>query len=229
MTELIVKEEKSSFEGHLREAIAINSERREIYSAMTAGRSRKLSNRLIWGERMTLVVALYFDNQARPFQREGIGVVGEDFVPMDEIRAPESPPDYRGLASDQVFDGLHHRVASLAKRVRKRSPDKGFEEIYQDLLAAIHDIEEREAKVGAHFTMVKHVLESAGLAALNAEKWSEMSGGRTVRLSKRLVDVQLRWVKLYLSYDRLAQELHQEGCGILLNDVPAIPLLKSEV
>ena len=56
------------FYRHLAEAIAINTDRRPHYAAMTDERSEKLSNRLIWTERL----CLHPDEPAR--QPDGLSV-----------------------------------------------------------------------------------------------------------------------------------------------------------
>ena len=145
---------------------------------------------------------------------------------MEEIRAPESPPEYRGVADGAGKAKVRALAVSCAKKVRKTKVEEGFEGSCREIAAALRELEELEEEMGAHFAMVKHVLESAGLAALNGEKWAKMSDGATRKLSKRLVDVQLQWMGLFLSYDGLAQEMHHRGCGILLNDIPAIPFLE---
>ena len=53
------------------------------------------------------------------------------------------------------------------------------------------------------------------------------SKGKTLRLSKKLIAAQLHAVDKGLLLDKMAHPLHVLGCGILVNDVPSIPLEKT--
>lgn len=217
---------RGGFYRHLIEAIELNRVRREHYADVTGGRSRSLSNRLILSERLCLPVARYFDAKARHFNEEGIGVVREDFVSMEDVEAPPSPPRYTGQATStdiaEVTDFLGaYRQAALAA-----NKEADFQEVCRASRDALHELEGREVELGAHFVMSKHVIESAGFAALNALQWARQSDGETVSLSRKLIYCQLRPLTFFVSFDKWAQPLHAEGCGILVNDIPPIPFLE---
>ncbi|MFU8806964.1 MAG: hypothetical protein ACNA8W_24365 [Bradymonadaceae bacterium] len=214
------------FTQHLLDAIDINRGRTAYYASVTKNRSRKLSNRLVIAERFCLPMARYFDKKARPFNAKGIGVVRDDFVAMEDIRAPETPPLYSGLASDAEWKDCKRLLSSYQRAVCAANKAADFAGVCELTIEPLHAFEEREATLGAHFTMVKHILESIGFAALNAQEWARLSDGASVALSQRLIYVQARPVAVYITYDKLAQPLHAEGCGILVNDIPPIPFLE---
>lgn len=214
------------FTQHLLDAIEINRERTAYYAGVTKNRSRKLSHLLVFSERLCLPLARYFDKKARPFNELGIGVVQDDFVPMEGILAPNTPPLYTGLVSTGEWKDCKRLLSAYQRDARVANKAADFARICELTVKSLHAFEEREKNLGAHFTMVKHVLESVGLAALNARHWASLSDGATCQLSQRLIYVQVRPIVLLLIYDKFAQPLHGEGCGILVNDIPPIPFLE---
>ena len=71
--------------------------------------------------------------------------------------------------------------------------------------------------------MVRHLLESIGLAAVNATRFAELSAGRTRCLSRNLLLFEAKGLRTAVTLDRRAQEVHALGFGIIVNDVPSIP------
>lgn len=217
---------QAGFYGHLVEAIELNRIRRDYYGDVTDGRTRSLSNRLILSERLCLPVARYFDAKARPFNEAGVGVVSEDFVSMEEVGEPETPPRYTGQVTSSELAEVKDFLGDYGELARAANKEADFGEVCRLSRDALHGLEEREAELGAHFAMSKHVIESGGFAALNAPRWARQSDGESVSLSQKLIYCQLRPLTFFVSFDKWAQRLHAEGCGILVNDMPSIPFLK---
>ena len=71
--------------------------------------------------------------------------------------------------------------------------------------------------------MTKHLVESLGLAAMNALDYAERSGGETLKLSRTFIRFQGLGLLGSVGIDRKAQAFHQQGIGIVVNDVPPIP------
>ena len=86
---------QNSFRKHLIDAITVNKTRKPIYAAMTKGRSRPLSNFLIWNEYLILPIAWYFDIWARKFNQQGIGIISKDFISMASVQPAETAPKYK--------------------------------------------------------------------------------------------------------------------------------------
>lgn len=211
------------FAEHLREAIAINVERRGVYAEMTGGRSRWLSNLLIASERLTLPMALFLDARAARFNREGVGVVAEDFVPMAGLPGAETPPRYDGCSPKEEIQRLRGELKEVARAAREGARGEEFGVVCEVCAECLEELEALQERLGAHFAMVVHLVESVGFGAANAPRWAEESDGESVRLSRTLVSLQAKSLVPGLRFDVMAQRLHGEGCGILVNDVPAIP------
>ncbi|MBW2526367.1 MAG: hypothetical protein JRI23_19460 [Deltaproteobacteria bacterium] len=211
------------FEEHLREAIALNTERKPIYGELTDGATAPLSYLLIASEEALLEDARSFDERARPFQAQGIPIVANDFVSMTQVAAHDAPIPHQGHWEPQVRDDAREALTPLL------AVDPGqFEEVCALIYEALHALEGLEGAYDVHLAMTKHMLESAGLAALHAIDYAEQSDGATTTLSADLVAFQLVGPvqdDVGLTVDWLVAPFHELGVGIIVNDVPLIPFV----
>lgn len=211
------------FEAHLLDAIAINEERKALYSNLSNGRSEILSSLLITSENSLLPMAREIDAEAEPFQEDGIPIVSADFISMSEIAPHDTPPIHRAEWTAQIKAEATAIVAPLAEL-----DPADFETVCAAAAEALLALEQLEQRRDVHLAMTKHLLESAAYAALHAIDYAEQSRDATVALSKRLVAEQLLAPSrdaLGPAVDEMASPLHQLGIGIIVNDVPAIPFL----
>jgi hypothetical protein len=212
-----------AFYTHIADAIVLNKIRRPQYAELTGGRSRRLSTLLIWFEYTCIPFARYVDWRARRFIERGIPIVEADLVPMDRVRPLEAPPKWRGIADEtargRVRDALRRYRAGIGPALGRSD----FDSVARASAEVLDVVDAVEAETTSHFVMVRHFVESIGLAAANALRWREMSGGETDALARRFLRIQALGLGSVLYFDRLAQEIHAMGVGILLNDVPEIP------
>lgn len=213
------------FEIHLREAIALNRQRRAYYIARTAGKARLLSHWLVASEQVCLPVARYFDKRAKLYIQQGVPVVKNDFVDMADVADVEQKTRYRGIASHSTRTEVRNLLRRAKREGRSLLGRADYAAICVLLADALHQLEEIEAACRAHFAMSQHVLESTGLAALHAPQYiaSDASVGK---LCRQLVGIQLYLLEGSVLMDSLAQPCHALGAGIIVNDVPAIPFLQ---
>lgn len=211
------------FYKHLKEAIALNRDRQEVYAERSQGRSRRLSRRLIAGETVSLPFAAYLDWRAREYNRRGIFVVAGDFVPMDSVRATSEPPRFRGVVGPSDLMRLESRLMAYRRGLQGPLKNHDFRAIADRTLAELLEFERSEERLECHFAMTKHFLESLGFAAVNAIGYAARSEGETAKLSATLIRVQAVGLRDALALDRQAQEIHRLGVGILVNDMPEIP------
>ena len=193
---------------HLREAIALNRARRAGYVAVAGARAAWVSRALVAAERSLVPAAITFDRAAAPFVRAGVPVVVADVVPMSEAAPADRPLRY---------DGSGGAAAVEAARRRLRTPGV-------PLLQLVDDLGDIEARHGAHLAMTIHVLESAALGLAHGERYAAMTYGATTGLTRRWVRGHLALVPAALRLDAAAHGAHRRGAGILVNDVPPIPL-----
>src|SRR5690606_6367817 len=99
-----------------------------------------------------------------------------------------------------------------------------FDEVARVSAALLHEVEASEARDGCSFAMTRHVVEQVGYAALNALTWRAQSQGQTDPMARDLVRKLRIGTNTSASLDRMAQTSHALGAGILVNDVPEIPL-----
>lgn len=211
------------FRDHLRGALALNRERRDVYDRLSGGKSRALSNTLIALERLSLPAAMLMDAWARPYQERGIPVMHADFVSMTQVRSPFAPPRYRGVAGDSEIETVKGWLADFRKGLGDKLDRGDFTGLARDAHDLLSRLEATERRLGSHFAMSKHLVESLGLAAMNAADYAEQSQGETLRLSRTFIRLQSLALITAVWIDRRAQELHRQGIGILVNDVPDIP------
>lgn len=208
-------------ERHLREAAAINRQRMPRYDSLSGGRSRGISRRLIWTERLGIVAAWYVDWRARPFQRAGIRIVCDDFVPMAHTpafqpRAAGSPPP--------LADFVRADASGVRREVERAHRRGGW--------AAASAVLEREietlAATPAYHCMLRHLLESAMRISNQAPRYVQEARARGVAespdgLSRAVLDLHLLSLRDAATLDARAAPLQAEGIPILCQDVPPIP------
>lgn len=209
-------------EKHLEDAIELYSERQALYRQLTAGRSDALFKKLIASEQISLGVARYFDTKAFAFNRQGIPIVEADFIPMEHNLGFGVP-----IAKAKPLNGeLQKQVRAALQKIKlSRNNFRSLANQCHETLSWINTFENQHQ---IYLPMIRHIIESIGFAALHAETFSTQSAGATVSLSRKLVLIQIlamRYLNL-LSYDVAANEFHQQGIGILINDLPHIPFLE---
>ena len=205
---------------HLREAAALNRARMPLYDSLTQGRSRGISRRLIWTEWLALPVGWWVDRRARRFQREGIPIVCDDFVPMAgtpafRARIDHPPP-------------LSSFVPADARRIRRtveRAEEQGGFSAASEAITA--EIERLEAAPAYH-CMLRHLLESALRISNQAPRHAAEARARGLAdspadLSRTMLDLHLGMLGEAARLDRRAAPLQAEGIPLLCQDVPPIP------
>ncbi|WP_299456234.1 hypothetical protein [uncultured Microscilla sp.] len=218
--------QKNAFYIHIKEAIEINQRRKKIYAQQTQRQSVGVSNWLIMSEKTSLPIAHYFDWRARKFNQAGIGVVASDFVPMDAILPPETPPLYLQQASPAYLHEVTRLTQAFAQKLKATLKTYNFEAACAATEDALQQLAQIEHHAQAHFAMLKHLLESIGYASVNAPQYAQLSNGATSKLSCQLIRIQAKGLSLALRIDSRAQKIHQLGTGIIVNDVPPIPFME---
>lgn len=200
------------------EAIALNEARAPRYSSLTDGASLAISRRLILSERALLPVARWFDRSTRRWERAGIPILEEIFVPMATAPAfAERGSEIRG-AGNPALD------RTVRRRVMRSYRDAGFEGAAIVLRDAIDAL---SAEPGMD-CLVRHLLESAYRLAMLAPWHIEAARERGLASPRWLLSLLLR---LHLwglgrarDIDARARTLQARGIPILAQDLPPIPV-----
>lgn len=205
---------------HLREAIALNRERRPLYAAVTDGESRPISRILLRQERIALLLSPLVDLPARRHQRAGIPLLEEDLASMSL-----TPPFQACRLPPPVLDGyVPLPMATVEAELRlSLSGEDNFLAV-----AATGErwivVSETELGLGC---MSRHLLESIVAIAERAPARvaeSEAAGLRDPsRLLRRVLRQHVRLLGAAERLDVRAAPLQAEGVAILCQDVPPIP------
>jgi hypothetical protein len=204
---------------HLREAAHLNRQRMPLYSALTGGRSRGISRRLIWTERLAIPVAWYVDWRARRFLRAGIRVACDDFVPMAHT------PAFR----ERILDPppLSAFTPSDPRRIRRTIGQAYRSGGFPAASTVIEDEIEQLQSTPAFHCMMRHLLESALRISNQASVYEAQARERGLRspagVSRLMLDLHLSTLREAAKLDRRAAPLQAEGIPIICQDVPPIP------
>jgi len=212
------------FKQHLTEAIDLNRSRRSYYTSIAGVNACFLSHFLVTTELMCLPLARYFDRRAQQFIEQGIPIIQNDFVSMENIRDKSTPPEYTNIAKKSQCADIKNTLKETRTNSLHALKDDNYGDVCRIISTCLHHIESIEQEAQAHFAMVKHVVESAGYAALNAPSYIEKET-ETQTLARQLIAIQVRLLEGSVLMDQVAQTCHRKGAGIIINDVPPIPFL----
>ncbi|MFK7825927.1 MAG: hypothetical protein AB8G05_17370 [Oligoflexales bacterium] len=209
--------QRDCFTKHLREAIDLNKDRRELYAQQSGGTSRKVSNTLIWFERLTWVSAKWFDWRAKLWQEQGVPLMCSEFVSMalspslSDSLVPHGDPK-QSLDTYGLISSLNANLSN------------SYSELLNTVILAIREIESEPH----YHCMQRHLLESIGRSAKLAPVYEKMSLEKGIKaptfLIKKFLRLQIWGIKLGKYLDSMAQPLQKQGLGIICDDVPRIPL-----
>jgi hypothetical protein len=201
---------------HLLEAIQINRERMPRYSDLSGGQSLWISRQLILSEILSLPFGAFTDAWGRKFQKHGIPIVLEEYVPMrlgafqDQVARPTEPFErYDGRA-------LGHRLKGAWKRGRFDAVDA----------LATSEIARLQDQPFFH-CMVRHLLESVLRISRLAPLHDDLARSKGIASSLRL-SAWMLWTHfpLFDSASRIDAQcapLQARGIPILAQDLPVIP------
>ena len=210
------------FEQHLRDAIDVYKERKVLYSAVTDGKSENIFSLLIVSEVALLPMARFYDLRAIPFIDKGIPIIKSDFVSMEGNRGFEYPFTSAFPMTKAMEDDAQAVLDTLL------SVDKqNLMSVAQASFVALNEIHQLEEDNQVYFPMTRHLLESLGFGSLHGIYYQCQSEGETFKLASDFSKLQLLAIKFgkSINLDKRANALHQQGVGILVNDLPDIPFL----
>lgn len=212
------------FRLHFEEAKVLNKHRMVVYSQMTNGESRFVSNILIFSERILYPVAWYFDWRAKGFNSRGIGIIVNDFMPLNDNIPPTSRnPIYSNVLRYSDIKHLFRKMFLLRCKIRRELRHFNFCAAHATLVNAVDEIAQYENENSTHIAMLKHIIESSAFACKNAKGYAELGDKKVLRLARCFINTQMLGTILSPLIDRSANRIHALGVGILVNDIPEIP------
>jgi hypothetical protein len=214
-------DEGSCFSSHVREAIRLNEARAVRYREISGGRSRAVSDRLLFTEHLTLIPAAFLEARASYFRRAGIPVLCADFVTM----ALTPPFEAYTAGAPALAQYRRPPTSSWKSELRFALNRGGFLTVHQTAVRLLRELEEP-----VQFNcMVRHVLESLARGAWLAPQYEARAKALGLRrspapVSRSALGLQIEALGYAAGLDFLAAPLQAEGIPILCQDVPPLGL-----
>lgn len=217
---------QGAFAKHVSDAIILNENRKDFYSRLSGGKSIPISKYLIRLEKAAKISAWFIDRWSRRFNLQGIPIIKDDFVAMDGVKTPESAPFYREKIKPETEKRFKKFLMNFRNEIIDKIRKANFLEIAQQCYFGLRRIKDIESTENCHLALTSHLFESIGFGALHSYAYSRQTNGKTAKLSKCFLFLQILPLTGCFSWDLKAQEIHQMGVGIIVNDVPQIPFEK---
>lgn len=211
------------FAEHVVEAIKCNRERTRYYETVSQGRTRALSKSYIALEQTILPVARIFDRWAARFWAKDIPVMRDDFVSMAAIPPAATCPERMGRLSPAGIKDYRRVLKTFRKNVYRAAAGFDFVKIQIEAIAALTSLKRLQLQHRCNLSLSIHLIESVGLAGRNAHRLKREHNGKADSFYRLFIIMQTLGVKMFADIDVKAQYFHQEGIGIIVNDLPAIP------
>ncbi len=205
---------------HLQEAIEINQKRRPLYSKLSGGKSLKISNTLIFFEKLSLASSYPLDILAKYWQKRNVPVLEYEFIPMSET------PDFKECFANQ--QGITQSFPDLKTQLIVKDCASLFKNSdYQGIVNYTDRVIKETEEYSKHMCMVRHILESIRRAAYLIERHIENSQKLQIRspefICRYLLKSQISIIHTSKLFDYWAHPLQKDGIPIIFQDVPFIP------
>ncbi len=205
---------------HLKEAIEINTHRAKEYQRLSNGRSLRYHQKLIWGEKISVLLAWPIDQWGNYFQRRGIPILKEEFVSMSLIRemSPNFPFTPAPLSHFLPID-IKKKLKDF-KRAYRQGSFTGLASLLREELRILDAVK-------TYHHMYRHVIESLLRIAVLAPHHETLAKKKNLKLSplclsKYLVWAHLATLKFSHELDRDLAPIQADNIPILFNDLPHI-------
>jgi hypothetical protein len=206
---------------HLLEAIEINKVRKPLYSKLSKGKSKKISNSLIFTEYLSLITSYPLDNIAKYWQNRGVPFFEHEFIPMDQVRSFQETFDDTSGITDKFPEldtlGIKKDLAASLKT-----------NDYGEILLKCERLLQEMNIYSKHLCTVRHLIESVGRSAFLTIKHLETAKQENVRspqfLCNYMLNSQINIIHSAKMLDKWAFPLQKDGLPIIYQDVPHIPL-----
>ncbi len=213
--------EKNCFTQHLKEAVQLNQARGKIYSLWTNGESKKISNKLIRLELLTTIPSRFFDLLAKKYQKQGLTILCDEFVPMANAPVIQTHLDPPTIKFSDVTPPNWKKVKSEVKALVKKNSIEEAILVLEVELSKFNNL--------PYYCMYKHLLESLIRSLSLMPKyamWDKQHNSNALKLSKTVFKFQLMGMGLGVGLDKDASSVQEMGVKIICQDVPKIAPLK---
>lgn len=202
------------FTDHVKESILINRDRKIIYSQMTAGKSDQAIKKLISVERMMLPFSMVYDHRASWFQKRGVPVFKDEFVPM--IALPEYDTNAPAPASE--IESVPWKAYREELRILIKRKDR--EKLLSRSLEIIHQMETQKE----YWCLTRHLVESVYRIAWFLPKRIEEARLKNIKSPENLIwdviEFHLIGFRLFASIDLKAAPIQKSGVPMICSELP---------
>jgi hypothetical protein len=211
--EWALRHDGSCFTQHIREALQLNRVRREHYGSLTEGRSRKLSNYLIFLDRLALLAAPWLDRRAERVPRaNGMSILCELIPSMETAdKVPTRGSPVAATSHAHISPSVAPLQTALRKVRREQSWDQLRVEV-EKFQAKLHVVEVDcftrhylKTLLRLREVVLDHGTQEASDFGWEMVQWTIPMLGLTARA------------------DRWARGFQIEGLPILCSDLPKVP------
>lgn len=208
---------------HLKEAIALNTERRDMYANLTEGKSVEVSDKLIGMEKTTLLMLKFpfwnFDKLLGSFEKYGLQPTCDTFISIKTLTTFDS----------QFPQGAPTENTALVdtKKIRQ-TLETAFEtrnvSLLKEKLQDVHSQMSTEPRLNC---MSRHIIESTLRIATLFPNWNskihdQNDKEKFEKIVFRLLKNHIFALKSAGQIDELSRPIQLAGVPIICQDVPAI-------
>lgn len=204
---------------HLKEAMKLNRERRELYRQDGNRDAAKIINKLLLLEKVMLPFSYSLDRSVKSLQQAGIGMWCDDLVSMDTV------PDYQSNIPTPLNKYQEPNPVRLKKLtgMMKRYQVEDTNQLYQ----AIAEFIENDLSDHHYNCLTRHFLESAAktLGATSARLGlapSELKQ-ELISVTRKLIKQLARSLRYAQNIDEKAGQVQERGVPVLCQEMPPIP------
>ena len=204
------------FKQHLVDAIKINNIRKPLYSKLTNGKSKSISNNLVALEKLLLLPSKYFDKKAILFQENQIPFLCTDLISMDltpPFSSEINPPDYSP-------EEIKLNIEEFKKLLNK----KEYSTLESMLLIQLKEVE----KIPHFYCLTRHLLESIIRTIRLMPIYIETAENKGIKSPEKLIsqylELHLIGLNIFKKLDVKAIPIQKMGVPILCQDVPPISI-----
>lgn len=200
------------FQGHIKESIAINKDRKKIYSKMTQRKSNRIFNELITYERLTLIPAAVYDLKALKYQRKGIDLFCKEFLPLVQTPVPELKIPQETFS---LFDWKLHK-----KKILKALNTQDAEKVKEVTLEALVELKSQPN----YYCLTRHFIESiyrfAHFIPLRRAQAAARGLKDPSKLMFSLMRIQAQGFLGSVTIDLKSQPIQESGVPMICAEMP---------
>lgn len=209
---------RDCFKEHLKEAIATNRERRELYATLTNGESRKITRELIFAEKFGVAfMAPFYDRDAKIYQDHGINIVCDEMISPYGVPVFNQKENFKGLVPAKF---ISTNPKELRDRLDKALLEKGFEEVAKLTEEALAEIAQRPNFNCLMRNDLTTILKAARLAPIHKQKALALGLPSPESISRKLIKRITSILPFVDKIDKKVFAIQRQGIPFVCQDFP---------